>query len=109
MDRPEPRTHFRTEVAPSQSTPDSARIAEAVGPLAINMPEDSTVEDIMNAYTESWRLGLKAVAIYRDNSKRVQPMSSGAGTDGKKAAATATVEEKIVYRPMRRKLAEVQK
>ena len=71
----------------------------------INMPEDSTVEDIMNAYTESWRLGLKAVAIYRDNSKRVQPMSSGAGTNGKKAAA-ATVEEKIVYRPMRRKLTE---
>ncbi len=69
----------------------------------INMPEDSTVEDIMNAYTESWRLGLKAVAIYRDNSKRVQPMSSGAGTNGKKVAAV-TVEEKIVYRPLRRKL-----
>jgi ribonucleoside-diphosphate reductase alpha chain len=70
----------------------------------INMPEDSTVEDIMNAYTESWRLGLKAVAIYRDNSKRVQPLSSGAGTNGKKAAAAVTVEEKIVYRPLRRKL-----
>jgi ribonucleoside-diphosphate reductase alpha chain len=70
----------------------------------INMPEDSTVEDIMNAYTESWRLGLKAVAIYRDNSKRVQPMSSGAGTNGKKAAAAVEVEEKIVYRPLRRKL-----
>jgi ribonucleoside-diphosphate reductase alpha chain len=60
----------------------------------------------MNAYTESWRLGLKAVAIYRDNSKRVQPLSSGAGTDGKKAAAAVQVEEKIVYRPLRRKLAE---
>ena len=68
----------------------------------INMPEDSTVEDIMNAYTESWRLGLKAVAIYRDNSKRVQPLSSGAGT--KKGTAPITVEEKIVYRPLRRKL-----
>ncbi len=64
----------------------------------INMPEDSTVEDIMNAYIESWRLGLKAVAIYRDNSKRVQPLSSGAGTEGKKPAAVQ-VEEKIVYRP----------
>ena len=41
----------------------------------INMPEDSTVEDISNAYIESWRLGLKAVAIYRDGSKRVQPLS----------------------------------
>src|SRR5262249_16322601 len=35
----------------------------------INMPEESTIEDIMNAYMESWKLGLKAVAIYRDNSK----------------------------------------
>ena len=43
----------------------------------INMPEESTVEDIMDAYIESWRLGLKAVAIYRDGSKRVQPLSSG--------------------------------
>jgi ribonucleoside-diphosphate reductase alpha chain len=72
----------------------------------VNMPEDSTVEDIMNAYTESWRLGLKAVAIYRDNSKRVQPMSSGAGTNGNQAAAAVKVEEKIVYRPLRRKLAD---
>src|SRR3984957_2103376 len=36
----------------------------------INMPEESTVEDVMQAYVESWKLGLKAVAIYRDNSKR---------------------------------------
>ena len=40
----------------------------------INMPEECTVEDVMDAYTESWKLGLKAVAIYRDNSKRVQPL-----------------------------------
>ena len=74
----------------------------------INMPEESTVEDIVNAYTESWKLGLKAVAIYRDNSKRVQPLSSGAGKTEKKAAAAApaaaTVIEKVVYRPVRRKL-----
>ncbi|MGQ9633880.1 MAG: vitamin B12-dependent ribonucleotide reductase [Bryobacteraceae bacterium] len=69
----------------------------------INMPEDSTVDDIMNAYLESWRLGLKAVAIYRDNSKRVQPLSSGAT---KEAAKAAKVEEKVVYRPVRRKLPE---
>ncbi len=42
----------------------------------INMPEDSTIEDIMEAYTESWKYGLKAVAIYRDNSKRSQPLSA---------------------------------
>ena len=40
----------------------------------INMPEESTIEDIMDAYVESWKLGLKAVAIYRDNSKRSQPL-----------------------------------
>jgi ribonucleoside-diphosphate reductase alpha chain len=74
----------------------------------INMPEESTVEDIMEAYTESWKLGLKAVAIYRDGSKRVQPLSSGTGKGEKKSAAPVApqqqVVEKIVYRPQRRKL-----
>jgi ribonucleoside-diphosphate reductase alpha chain len=75
----------------------------------INMPEESTVEDIMTAYTESWKLGLKAVAIYRDNSKKVQPLSSGSGKGDKKAGATtaaasAAPVEKVVYRPVRRKL-----
>src|SRR5712692_1165029 len=54
----------------------------------INMPEDSTVEDIMQAYIESWKLGLKAVAIYRDNSKRSQPLSAaGAKKEGGEASA----------------------
>ncbi len=72
----------------------------------INMPEESSVEDIMNAYIESWRLGLKAVAIYRDGSKRVQPLSSGTGKGAKQAAAAPAPApvEKIVYRPVRRKL-----
>jgi ribonucleoside-diphosphate reductase alpha chain len=79
----------------------------------INMPEESTVEDVMGAYIESWKLGLKAVAIYRDGSKRVQPMSSGSGKGEKKASgaslatpspAPARIEERIVYRPQRRKL-----
>jgi ribonucleoside-diphosphate reductase alpha chain len=75
----------------------------------INMPEESTVEDIMNAYIESWKLGLKAVAIYRDGSKRVQPLSSGTAKGAKAAAgaeekAVEKTVEKIVYRPVRRKL-----
>jgi ribonucleoside-diphosphate reductase alpha chain len=53
----------------------------------INMPEESTVEDIMEAYTESWKFGLKAVAIYRDNSKRSQPLSAA----GKKEDETAAM------------------
>src|SRR5258707_3228038 len=73
----------------------------------INMPEECTVEEIMSAYTESWKLGLKAVAIYRDNSKRVQPLSSGTGSKAEKkaaAAAAAAPVERVVYRPVRRKL-----
>ena len=42
----------------------------------INMPTDATVEDIIQAYMESWKLGLKAVAIYRDGSKRTQPLNT---------------------------------
>jgi ribonucleoside-diphosphate reductase alpha chain len=72
----------------------------------INMPEECTVEEIMDAYMESWRLGLKAVAIYRDGSKKAQPLSSGTGKGEKKAGvpAVAAVTEKVVYRPIRRKL-----
>ena len=70
----------------------------------INMPEESTAQDIMDAYIESWRLGLKAVAIYRDGSKRVQPLSSGGGTKQAAVVAAAAAQEKIVYRPVRRKL-----
>ncbi|MDX1983214.1 MAG: vitamin B12-dependent ribonucleotide reductase, partial [Bryobacteraceae bacterium] len=74
----------------------------------INMPEESTAEEIMEAYTESWRLGLKAVAIYRDNSKRVQPLSSSTGKGAKAATSSSVpapqIQEKIVYRPIRRKL-----
>jgi ribonucleoside-diphosphate reductase alpha chain len=70
----------------------------------INMPEESTAEEILSAYMESWKLGLKAVAIYRDNSKRVQPLSSSSGKTEKSAAPAAAPVEKVVYRPVRRKL-----
>jgi ribonucleoside-diphosphate reductase alpha chain len=43
----------------------------------INMPTDATVLDISEAYMESWQLGLKAVAIYRDGCKRIQPLGTG--------------------------------
>jgi ribonucleoside-diphosphate reductase alpha chain len=42
----------------------------------VNLPESATVDDVMQTYIEAWRLGLKAVAIYRDGSKRVQPLST---------------------------------
>src|SRR5713226_7844936 len=58
----------------------------------INMPEECTVEDISNAYIESWKLGLKAVAIYRDNSKRSQPLNAGGKKEEKKAETAVIVE-----------------
>jgi ribonucleoside-diphosphate reductase alpha chain len=77
----------------------------------INMPEECTPDEIANAYLESWKIGLKAVAIYRDGSKRAQPLSSGTGKGEKKAteAPAPVVTEKIVYRPVRRKLPEERK
>src|SRR5918992_4030154 len=47
----------------------------------INMPNEATVEDIIQAYMESWKLGLKAVAIYRDGSKRTQPLNTSKDKD----------------------------
>jgi ribonucleoside-diphosphate reductase alpha chain len=49
----------------------------------INMPKEATVEEIMQAYTDGWRLGLKAVAIYRDGSKRTQPVNTSKEGDRK--------------------------
>lgn len=84
----------------------------------VNMPENSTVEDIADAYAQGWKLGLKAVAIYRENSKRSQPLSTskGGNTKNKEAEAVggdgmATAiepelagQEKIVYKPVRKRL-----
>jgi ribonucleoside-diphosphate reductase alpha chain len=56
----------------------------------VNLPEDCTVGDIENAYLEAWKLGLKAIAVYRDGCKRTQPLSTseaGATSTGQKAAA----------------------
>ena len=76
----------------------------------INMPEESTVEDISNAYVESWKVGLKAVAIYRDNSKRSQPLNAGGGkTEEKKtetvvAAAMEPMQRELFARMQREKM-----
>jgi len=66
----------------------------------VNMPQESTVEEIMDAYIQSWKLGIKAVAIYRDGSKRTQPLSTS--TDAMKADAAKAGAE--APRAMRRKL-----
>jgi ribonucleoside-diphosphate reductase alpha chain len=66
----------------------------------VNMPTDATPEEMANAYIESWRLGLKAVAVYRDGCKRSQPLSTSRH-EMKAAAETAVAAEP---RPARRKL-----
>jgi ribonucleoside-diphosphate reductase alpha chain len=55
----------------------------------VNLPESASVEDIMEAYIQSWKLGLKAVAIYRDGCKKSQPLSA-AGTKTAQSTATAS-------------------
>jgi ribonucleoside-diphosphate reductase alpha chain len=71
----------------------------------INMPEESTVEDIMAAYTEAWKLGLKAVAIYRDNSKKSQPlMTAEKKKEAKAEAAEAPQQKELFQYAQRRKL-----
>ena len=75
----------------------------------VNMPESASVEDIEHIHMLSWELGLKAVAIYRDNCKVGQPLSTMKKDDDKKDAdaVTATAErvvERVVNQPVRQKL-----
>src|SRR5439155_3989772 len=70
----------------------------------INMPEESTIEDITHAYMESWKLGLKAVAIYRDNSKKSQPLNAGGKQEGKKEAKVVEAAVAAMVEPMQREL-----
>lgn len=68
----------------------------------INLPNDATVADVKEVYIESWKLGLKALAIYRDGSKGSQPLSTGS----KKADEKTEVKEvvKVVYKAERRRM-----
>ena len=70
----------------------------------INMPKESTTEEIAAAYMDGWKLGLKAVAIYRDGSKRIQPVNTKkySGDKGKKAVE----EDASALKPHRRRLPE---
>jgi len=91
----------------------------------VNLPETASVEEIIEAYVDGWKLGLKAVAIYRENSKRSQPLSTkqGGNTKGKTVAAASgdgaalpvaepvvvervveKIVEKVVMKPTRKRL-----
>ena len=63
----------------------------------VNVPKEATIDEIQQAYVDSWRMGAKAVSIYRDGSKRTQPLNTS--RDKEKVADAV-----IVNKPMRRKL-----
>lgn len=67
----------------------------------VNLPESSTVEDIAGVYMEGWKLGLKALAVYRDNCKVGQPLSEA---KKKEEEEKAEPEVRIEYRPRRQRL-----
>jgi ribonucleoside-diphosphate reductase alpha chain len=76
----------------------------------VNMPEEATVEDIEQLHIDAWKLGLKAVAIYRDNCKVAQPLAM-AKKDGAEAAetdVTSAIDDKIIVKgAVRRTLPKV--
>ena len=65
----------------------------------VNMPEDATVEEVEEIYFESWKLGIKALAIYRDNCKVGQPLS-----DAKAKVKDAPATEEVLAHPTRKRL-----
>ena len=84
----------------------------------VNMPEDVTVEDVEQLHIDAWRLGVKAVAIYRDNCKVAQPLAmakkEGVSEDAPADAAAATqvverVIERVVQEPYRQKLTKTRR
>jgi ribonucleoside-diphosphate reductase alpha chain len=70
----------------------------------INMPESATVEDVEHVYQQGWKLGLKAIAIYRDNCKVGQPLSNA---KAKKEPEKAEPQKVVEYRPMRKRLPKI--
>jgi ribonucleoside-diphosphate reductase alpha chain len=70
----------------------------------VNLPETATVEEIADVYMQGWKLGLKALAVYRDNCKVGQPLSDAKAGDKKSAGVETEVVEKVVYRPTRKRL-----
>ncbi|MGW2252762.1 vitamin B12-dependent ribonucleotide reductase [Kitasatospora sp. NPDC001660] len=73
----------------------------------VNMPEVATVEEIEEIYFEAWKMGVKALAIYRDNCKVGQPLSAkkkDSETKAEEAPAPAAVEKVVEYRPVRKRL-----
>ena len=85
----------------------------------VNLPKECTIEDITDAYVQAWKLGLKCVAIYRDGSKRSQPLNTAKTGEGTEQDSAPAVDERIqeleeqlvglqkqIDQPLRRRLPE---
>ncbi len=70
----------------------------------VNLPESATVEEIEDVYFQGWKLGLKALAVYRDNCKVGQPLSDGKAKKADAPAAEQEIKTVIVEKPIRRRL-----
>lgn len=70
----------------------------------VNLPESATVEEIEEVYLQSWKLGLKATAIYRDNCKVGQPLADAKAKTEDKAAAEPEAKVIEVHKPFRKRL-----
>lgn len=70
----------------------------------VNLPESATVEEIADVYLQGWKLGLKALAVYRDNCKVGQPLSDGKKKEEPKAEEAPKPEVRVEYRPRRQRL-----
>src|SRR5262249_8550177 len=68
----------------------------------VNVPKEATVDEIMQAYIQSWKLGAKAISIYRDGSKRTQPLNTSRDKSAAEIAAEAAAS--LPRTPVRRKL-----
>ena len=70
----------------------------------VNVPKEATVEEIMQAYIQSWKLGAKAISIYRDGSKRTQPLNTSRDTSTGLAGDVQQAASQLVTQPVRRRL-----
>jgi ribonucleoside-diphosphate reductase alpha chain len=110
--RPDPREVFDVSVPVTHAFVGNG----IVNHNTVNMPEDVTVEDVEQLHMDAWKLGVKAIAIYRDNCKVAQPLATqkaagksagdraSAASDAPVAEVERIVEHVIVQEPVRQKL-----
>lgn len=74
----------------------------------VNLPTDCTPADIAHTYKEAWKLGVKAIAIYRDGSKRTQPLTTTSRTENSLAGSQNSSSQPVPqeYKPLRRRLSD---